>query len=96
MNSTQSAAATTASGTVSSCLTDVTASTASFRLSRCWTFSAVIDVDARVEEFLHVFPALLGVPAARYARMGEPVHHGRLRMPGQQRINVQLGDVVPR
>ena len=46
--------------------------------------------DARVEEELHVLPAM-GVAAARRVRMGEIVDEHDLRPPGQHRVDVEFG-----
>ena len=77
------------SGTVSRWRTPVIRQTTSTRLSRCWTFRVVQDVDPRLEQFLHVLPAL-GMARTRRRGMGVFVDQQQRRSARQRGVEVEL------
>ena len=90
-----SAARTTASGIVSRWRTPVMRSTTSLSDSRCCTLTVVMHVDPGGEELLDVLPAL-GVARAGRVGVRQLVDHAHLGCPGEHRVDVELGEPVPR
>ena len=90
-----SARRTTASGTVSCWAMPVICSTTSLRLSRCWMLTVLSTLMPGGEDVLDVLPALL---VARAGRVGvrQLVHDDHVGMPGEHRVDVELGQVTPR
>ena len=89
ISSTESARSKIESGTVSRTRTRVIWATTSFRLSMCWMLTVGVDVDAVVQDLLHVEVAL-GMAAAGRVGVGELVDQHDLRPAGEDGVDVHL------